>query len=201
MTLEGIDGSGKTTHIPLIKTLLEQTGKTVQITREPGGTVLGEELRQIILKPRAASIENISELLLLAAARAEHVAKYIKPALNQGKWVVCDRFSDASRAYQGGGCKIDSKIIAIVEKIVLGDIYPNLTLLFDVPVEIALARTKSRNQLVDRFESEDIAFFERVRQAYLNIAALEPCRIKVIDTVQSLPKVQSAIAKVMHEFC
>ncbi len=119
ITLEGIDGSGKTTHIPLIKTLLEQTGKTVQITREPGGTVLGEELRQIILKPRAASIENISELLLLAAARAEHVAKYIKPALNQGKWVVCDRFSDASRAYQGGGCKIDSKIIAMVEKRIL----------------------------------------------------------------------------------
>ena len=193
ITVEGIEGVGKTTNMEFIHQQLLASGKDVVVTREPGGTPLGEAIRGLLLDPAFAGMDSTCELQLMFAARAEHLAKVIHPALNRGQWVLCDRFTDATYAYQGGGRGIDNKIIARLEELVQGDFRPDLTLLLDVPVEIGLARAGQRGDL-DRFEQEKVEFFERVRAAYLELASEHPQRYRVIDAGQPLEQVQQALA-------
>jgi dTMP kinase len=176
ITLEGIDGAGKSTHIATVGDLLRARGKEVVVTREPGGTPLGEKLRAVLL---SETMTVDTETLLMFAARREHIALVIEPALAGGRWVVSDRFTDATYAYQGAGGGISKDRIAILERWVNDGLKPDLTLVFDVPVEIALARLPKNRK--DRFESENRAYFERVRAAYLERAAAEPRRIQVVD--------------------
>jgi len=176
ITLEGIDGAGKSTHVGTVGELLRARGKNVVVTREPGGTPLGEKLRAVLLSEKM-TIDT--ETLLMFAARREHIARVIEPALAEGRWVVSDRFTDATYAYQGAGGGMARDRIAVLERWVNGGLQPDLTLVFDVPVEVALARLPKDRK--DRFESENRAYFERVRAAYLERAAAEPGRIRVVD--------------------
>ena len=196
ITVEGIEGVGKTTNIDFIHQQLLSAGKEVVLTREPGGTPLGEAVRGLLLDPAYTGMDSTCELQLMFAARAEHLAKVVWPALEQGQWVLCDRFTDATYAYQGGGRGIDSSVIAKLETLVQGDFRPDLTLLLDVPVEIGLARAGKRGAL-DRFEQEKVAFFERVRAAYLEMAARSPQRYRVIDASQPLGDVQQQLAAIL----
>ena len=196
ITVEGIEGVGKTTNIDFIHKLLLAAGHDVVLTREPGGTPLGEAIRSLLLNPDYTGMDSTCELQLMFAARAEHLAKVVWPALEQGQWVLCDRFTDATYAYQGGGRGIDSGVIAKLETLVQGDFRPDLTLLLDVPVEIGLARAGKRGAL-DRFEQEKVAFFERVRAAYLEMAARSPQRYRVIDASQPLGDVQQQLAAIL----
>ena len=182
ITFEGIDGAGKSTHIAGVCELLRQRGYTVISTREPGGTPLGEKLRELLLH-EAMHLET--ETLLMFAARREHLAQVIEPALARGEWVVCDRFVDASFAYQGGGRGLDWKKLEDLTKWVLGDLQPDLTLIFDAPVEIAQKRLQAGTPNPDRFEQEHAAFFERVRAAYLRIARENPARVRVVDATRA----------------
>ena len=193
ITVEGIEGVGKTTNMEFIHQQLLASGRDVVVTREPGGTPLGEAIRGLLLDPRYTGMDSTCELQLMFAARAEHLARVIRPALQQGQWVLCDRFTDATYAYQGGGRGIDKTIIARLEVLVQGDFRPDLTLLLDVPVEVGLARAGQRGGL-DRFEQEKRAFFERVRAAYLDMAREHPQRYRVIDAGQPLQQVQQALA-------
>ena len=193
ITVEGIEGVGKTTNMEFIHQQLLASGRDVVVTREPGGTPLGEAIRGLLLDPRYTGMDSTCELQLMFAARAEHLARVIRPALQQGQWVLCDRFTDATYSYQGGGRGIDKTIIARLEELVQGDFRPDLTLLLDVPVEVGLARAGQRGGL-DRFEQEKRAFFERVRAAYLDMAREHPQRYRVIDAGQPLQQVQQALA-------
>jgi dTMP kinase len=180
ITVEGIEGVGKSTQLAFMREYLEAAGQQVVLTREPGGTSLGEEIRALVLGQRRERMVADAELLLMFAARAEHIHKIILPALHKGFWVLCDRFTDATYAYQGGGRAVPWDRIAVLENWVQGTLRPDLTLLFDLPVEKGLARAGRRGQ-TDRFESEDIAFFERVRRAYLELVKADPERYQVID--------------------
>jgi len=182
ITLEGIEGVGKSTHISTICKFLENAHISFIKTREPGGTILGEKLRNLLLND---SMCNNTELLLMFAARAEHLNQVILPALQQNQWVICDRFTDASYAYQGGGRGLDKQRIALLETWVQGDLRPDWTVLFDAPVDIALQRTKNRSQ-TDRFEREKYQFFNKVRTAYLERATENPNRYHIIDAAESL---------------
>ncbi len=195
ITVEGIEGVGKTTNIDFIHQQLQAAGRDVVLTREPGGTPLGEAIRGLLLDPVYTGMDSTCELQLMFAARAEHLAKVVWPALEQGQWVLCDRFTDATYAYQGGGRGIDGGVIARLEELVQGDFRPDLTLLLDVPVEIGLARASKRGAL-DRFEQEKVAFFERVRNAYLEMAQRSPDRYRVIDASLPLNDVQNQIAAI-----
>ena len=195
ITVEGIEGVGKTTNIDFIHQQLQAAGRDVVLTREPGGTPLGEAIRGLLLDPAYTGMDSTCELQLMFAARAEHLAKVVWPALEQGQWVLCDRFTDATYAYQGGGRGIDVGVIAKLEELVQGDFRPDLTLLLDVPVEIGLARASKRGAL-DRFEQEKVAFFERVRNAYLEMAQRSPDRYRVIDASLPLNDVQNQIAAI-----
>jgi dTMP kinase len=197
LSVEGIEGSGKTTHIPFIQSFLEAAGKEVMTSREPGGTPLGETLRGLLLDP-ACCIQRDTELLLIFAARAEHLARIIRPALGAGKWVVCDRFTDATYAYQGGGRAIPEARIAILEDWVQAALQPHLTLLLDVPVEVGLARIHQRAGPRDRFEAEETAFFLRVREAYLARARREQHRFRVIDARPPVAEVRTQIAAALQ---
>ena len=179
ITLEGGEGAGKSTSLALLEKSLVARGRRVVVTREPGGTETGERLREVLLHGRQA-IAGDAELLMMFAARAEHLDKVIRPALARGDWVLCDRFTDATYAYQGGGRSIPAERIRILEDWVQQGLQPDLTLLFDLPVEQGLARAGNRST-PDRFEREQLAFFERVREAYLSIARQSPARVKVID--------------------
>lgn len=192
ITLEGTEGVGKTSNLAYIKQLLDNAKINYIVTREPGGTPLGEALRGMLLSHDYKGMSSDTELLLMFAARAEHVAQVIKPALAKGQWVLCDRFTDATFAYQGGGRQLDIKRIADLENWVLGDLRPDLTLLLDCPLEVARARADNRSA-PDRFEQEKDAFFNRVRDVYLQRAKAEPNRIKVIDASVELGKVQEQI--------
>lgn len=192
ITLEGGEGLGKSTNLAFVKECLERRGKRVTVTREPGGTPLGERVRALLLGD--GQVSPTAELLLVFAARAQHVDDVIRPALEKGDWVVSDRFTDASYAYQGGGRGIDAAVIANLERYVQRELEPDLTLLFDAPVEIGLARAKRRGA-ADRFESEDLDFFRRIREAYLARARSVPQRIRVIDAAQPLPAVQDQILR------
>lgn len=191
ITLEGIDGAGKSTQLAWIIELLQRAGLTVVVTREPGGTPLGEQLRALLLD-NSITMHPETEALLMFAARREHLDKVILPALSQGQWVISDRFTDASFAYQGGGRGLDIHKLAILEQWTQGILQPDLTLYFDVPVELGQQRV-SQIKTSDRFEKEQTDFFQRVRAAYLDRARQFPDRIKLIDSSQPLTKVKAAV--------
>lgn len=180
ITLEGIEGAGKTTQLAVVRRCLEDRGIDVLATREPGGSVVGERIRTLLLDASCKGMAVDTELLLMFAARAEHIAHKIRPALEQGTWVLCDRFTDATYAYQGGGRGVDPGRIAFLEDYVQGPMRPDLTLLFDLPVATGLSRAGKRSA-PDRFESEAREFFEAVRTRYLAIAGSEPQRVRLID--------------------
>ena len=192
ITIEGIEGVGKTTNIEFIHSLLKQAGREVVLTREPGGTPIGEDIRELLLGHKHDGMSDDTELLLMFAARAEHLHKVIRPALISGKDVLCDRFTDATYAYQGGGRGIAVEHIAVLENWVQAELRPDLTLLLDVPVAIGLERAGKRSA-PDRFEKEKHDFFERVREMYLQRAKAEPQRYRIIDASQTLDDVQSQI--------
>ena len=191
LTVEGTEGVGKTTNIAFIKAWLERNGIEYVATREPGGTPLAEEVRALLLMPRAEKVHENAELLLVFAARAQHLAQVIEPALAQGKWVLCDRFTDATYAYQGGGRQMEKSTIATLENLVQKSLRPDAVILLDIPVQLGLERARGRGEL-DRFEQEDIAFFERVRAAYLERARANR-HYRVIDASQTLEQVQAAL--------
>lgn len=193
ITLEGGEGLGKTTNLKFIQNWLVARGEKVIVTREPGGTSSAEAIRELLLRPKDENLSHEAEVLLMFAARAEHLDKVILPALRQGAWVLCDRFTDATYAYQGAGRGLGEERIAYLEQWVQAGLDPDLTLLFDAPVEIGLKRAGSRAGSLDRFELEDLNFFERVRSGYLKRAANFPRRVRVIDAGQSIETVQSAI--------
>jgi dTMP kinase len=199
ITLEGIEGAGKTTQLHFIRQLLEGWGQRVVTTREPGGTNLGEEIRDLLLDHRHIGMAEDSELLLMFAARAEHLARRIKPALQSGAWVLCDRFTDATYAYQGGGRGVAWERIAALETWVQGPLRPDQTLILDLPVEAGLMRAGGRSE-PDRFEKETKAFFEAVRAAYLRIARREPERVQLIDAALPPARVSARIEQVMQRF-
>jgi len=196
ITLEGSEGVGKSTNLEFVHQRLLAAGKRVIVTREPGGTGIGEQIRALLLDPDNKAMGSDCELLLMFAARAQHLQEVILPAVARGDWVLCDRFTDATYAYQGGGRGIDAQRIAGLEAWVQGALRPDLTLLLDIPVAIGLARAGERGAL-DRFEREQLAFFERVRQSYLDQAAAQPQRYRVIDAAQPLDAVQAQIATVL----
>ncbi|MEX2150586.1 MAG: dTMP kinase [Steroidobacteraceae bacterium] len=195
ITFEGIEGVGKTTQAALAAQYLQSRGIEVVLTREPGGTPFAEQLRALVLEPRERPIGVTAELLLIFAARASHVADRIRPALRRGRWVLCDRFTDATLAYQGAGSGANRAWIRQLAKIAHPRLAPDRTLLFDAPPGIARARVTDRGNHPDRFEAEGSAFFERVRQGYLAIAAHEPARVRVIDASASQAEVALAVAR------
>ena len=198
ISLEGVEGAGKSTQLAYIEQYLRDTGISLVVTREPGGTPLAEEIREMLLQPREDGMTDKTELLLMFAARADHLEQKILPALAEGKWVLSDRFTDATYAYQGGGRGIDVDIIARLEDLVQGQFRPDLTLLLDVPVDVGLARAGNRSA-PDRFEQEKLEFFERVRAAYLAMAEATPARYRVVDAAQSLDSVQLQLETVLAD--
>ena len=187
ITLEGVDGAGKSTHIEFIAERLRAQGRTVLLTREPGGTPLAEKLRALVLNE---PMDALAETLLMFAARADHVRQLIRPALEAGRWVVCDRFSDATAAYQGAGKGIPMELIQQLAEVAHPGLRPDRTLVFDCPYDVARQRLNATGRQLDRFEREDRQFFERVREAYLARAAAEPGRIRLIDASTSLSDIQ-----------
>jgi dTMP kinase len=198
ITIEGIEGAGKSTQLAFIKDYLIQKGIDLVVTREPGGTELGEKIRSLLLAPSDQPMAVDTELLLMFAARAEHMDKVIKPALDAGKWVLSDRFTDATFAYQGGGRGISTQRITDLANWTLGNFKPDMTLLFDLPVELGQQRVMSRNQGKDRFEQEKVDFFQKIRQCYLDRAQDEPERIKVIDSSQSIEQIQAQLVHILN---
>lgn len=189
ITVEGGEGVGKSTNLAFIAELLRSTGREVVQTREPGGTALAESIRALLLQPRPEPIAGMSELLLVFAARAQHLAEVIEPALAAGRCVLCDRFTDATYAYQGAGRGLDRALIGRLEDLVQGERRPDLTILLDAPVAVGRERASARGA-PDRFEQEQQAFFERVREEYLQRAAREPHRFRVVDAACALDVVQ-----------
>ena len=198
ITVEGVEGVGKSTNIEFIAQRLRAADINVVLTREPGGTPLAEDIRQLLLTPRDEAVSEAAELLLMFAARAQHINEVIRPALQRGDWVLCDRFTDATYAYQGGGREMGFDTIAVLENLVQGELRPHCAVLLDAPIEIGMARAKKRGAL-DRFEQEQMDFFERVRQAYLQLAQQQPQRFRVINAAQSLDLVQADIASGIEE--
>ncbi len=198
ITFEGIEGAGKTTGIEVMCQYLEHLGVSVKRTREPGGTRLGEAIRELLLSTELPVMHQDTELLLMFAARAEHVQKAIRPAMGACQWVVCDRFTDATYAYQGGGRGIPRSRIATLENWVQAQLRPDVTFLLDLDVEIGMSRARAR-QNEDRFEQETTDFFDRVRRAYLEIASQEPQRFRIIDASKSLEQVAAQIEAAIDE--
>ena len=199
ITIEGGEGVGKSTNTDLIQSLLEARGIEVVVTREPGGTALGEELRSVLLRPNAQPPVAMAELLLIFAARAQHLETVIEPALAAGKWVLCDRFTDATYAYQGWGRELDQGVIADLEHLVQGERRPDLTVLLDMDPSQGLLRAQERAAL-DRFEQEELAFFDRVRSGYLVRATAEPSRWIVIDASKTLDEVKAALSGAFNQW-
>nr|WP_244858923.1 dTMP kinase [Pseudomonas sp. B2021] len=192
ITLEGPEGAGKSTNRDYLAERLRAQGIEVVLTREPGGTPLAERIREVLLAPGDEPMNADTELLLVFAARAQHLAEVIRPALARGAVVICDRFTDSTYAYQGGGRGLSMERIATLETFVQGDLRPDLTLLFDLPVEVGMARARARGRL-DRFELEDQGFFDAVRSAFLQRAKAEPARYYLLDAAQPLSQVQQSI--------
>jgi dTMP kinase len=198
ITLEGIEGAGKSTLAQFASAWLGRHGIAVRLTREPGGTPLAERVRQIVLERGAEPVSPLTETLLMFAARALHVQNVIRPALARAEWVVCDRFSDATRAYQGSGRGVDAALIDALALAVHGDLKPDCTLLLDLPVSAGLARARSRpGASADRFEAETVGFFEKVRAGYLALARREPQRFRIVDAVAPLAEVEQRIAEAL----
>jgi dTMP kinase len=199
ITLEGIEGAGKSTAARFVCATLKAAGLAVLATREPGGTPLAERVRQIVLERGTETVTPMTETLLMFAARALHVTNVIRPALTRGEWVVCDRFTDATRAYQGAARGVDGALIAQLARAVHGDLQPCCTLLLDLPVTTGLARARARSGApADRFEAETVGFFEKVRAGYLAIAHEEPRRMRVIDAAAPLEAVERQIALILQ---
>lgn len=198
ISLEGPEGAGKSTNRDYLAQRLREHGLDVVLTREPGGTPLAERIRELLLTPANEPMSSDTELLLVFAARAQHLAQVIRPALARGAVVLCDRFTDATYAYQGGGRGLAFQRIEQLEQFVQGEMRPDLTLIFDLPVEVGLARAAARGRL-DRFEQEGLEFFEAVRNAYLERARQVPQRYRIIDAGQSLTAVQADLDRLLHE--
>ena len=194
ITFEGIDGAGKSSHVEWLAERLRQKGMTVHVTREPGGTELGEKLRELLLN---MSMDLETETLLMFAARREHLARLIEPALANGDWVICDRFSDATYAYQGGGRGLERHKLQQLEQWVHGRLQPDLTLLFDLPLDVARERIALASRVLDRFEQERADFHERVRQAYLERWHASPGRIRVIDAQGSIEQIRKSLEEIV----
>lgn len=199
VTVDGGEGAGKTTQMGFMREYLERRGCRVVVTREPGGTSLGEEIRALLLGHRDGGMTLTAETLLMFAARAEHLERVIRPALATGCWVLCDRFTDATYAYQGGGRGLPLEQIAVLEEWVQGELRPDLTLLLDIPVATGLMRA-GRRSVADRFEREDVDFFERVRAMYLERAAREPDRYRIVDASQSVEAVQAEVETMLAKW-
>jgi dTMP kinase len=199
ITIEGTEGVGKTTNIEYIKQWLDDHAISYVSTREPGGTPLAEEIRQVLLANREEKVCSKAELLMMFAGRAQHIDQVIEPQLAKGNWVLCDRFTDATYAYQGAGREMGDELIKSLETMVQGAMRPDLTLVLDVPVELGLERAGNRSE-PDRFEREKTDFFNRVRQAYLSMATNNPTRYKIIDASQSLEHVQLQIEAALKSF-
>ncbi len=198
ITFEGVEGGGKSSNIATVCSVLADHNIDCVVTREPGGTPLAEEIREIVLKKRTETVDDKTELLLIFAARAQHFNGLIKPALAEGKWVLCDRFTDATYAYQGAGRCMDFSIIAQLETLVQGDVRPDLTLLFDLDVQTGLQRAKSRGAL-DRFEQQTIEFFERIRNFYLQRAKTQSY-YRIINAAEPLETVQLTVKQATEAF-
>ena len=201
ITIEGIEGAGKSTALKFIQDYLAKAHVDAVFTREPGGTSIAEDIRNVLLCPhRTETMQAMTELLLMFAGRAQHVSACIQPALLAGKWVVSDRYVDASYAYQGGGRGIDRTYIRQLDQWVVGDVHPDLTLLLDVPATLGLERAEKRGSQKDRIEQEKMDFFNRVREVYLDIARQDPKRVKIIDASQSFIAVQDQLGRVLDAF-
>ena len=199
VTLEGIEGAGKSTVARIVCDWLKARGTTVRLTREPGGTPLAERVRQVVLERGNEQLSPVTETLLMFSARGIHVENLIRPALARGEWVVCDRFTDATRAYQGAGRGVSSELIETLAAAVQGELRPDCTLLLDLPPAVGLARARQRSgAAADRFEAEAEAFFVKVRAAYLELAAAEPHRIRVIDASVALPEVERQVIEALE---
>jgi len=198
ITLEGLEGVGKTTNREFIKTTLTERGLDVLVTREPGGTDLGEQLRHLLLHA-TAPVSPEAELMMMAASRKQHTIEVIEPALAAGKWVLCDRYADASYAYQGGGRELGSDVVAALHDLLRIDLQPDLTFLLDMPIADGLKRMASRGK-PDRIEKEALAFFERARAAYLQRAQAQPGRMKIIDAGLSIDAVQAQVHTFLSAF-
>jgi dTMP kinase len=198
ITVEGGEGVGKSTNIAFLEQQLRDRGVDLLVTREPGGSKLGEALRQLLLDVSDESVAPMAELLMMFAARAQHIKTRIEPALAAGRWVLCDRFTDATYAYQCGGRGIARSAVAVLEELVQEQLRPDCTLLLDAPVSIGMARARERGQL-DRFEQEELAFFERVRATYLDLAENSSGRYRIIDASAPLEAVQQQLLKVCND--
>ena len=196
ITVEGIEGVGKSTNVAHLTKAIEARGHTVITTREPGGTPMAERIREMLIEHGDEPMSDVAELLLMFASRSLHVNNVIVPALASGTWVGCDRFVDASRAYQGGGRGLPMKDINQIANLVLGDLKPDLTILLDAPVEIGMGRADKRGA-PDRFETERAAFFERVRECYLSLAASDPERFVIVDATADMDTVRSNIESIV----
>lgn len=198
ITLEGLEGTGKTTNLAFITELLQQAGIDVLVTREPGGTPLGEALRDVLLNRHDVQIDPMAELLMMFAARAQHIERVINPALAEGRWVVSDRFTEASFAYQGAGRQLGAEAVATLETLVQGQLQPDLTLLLDIDPELGLRRA-SATGAPDRIEQAGLAFFERVRAGYLARAEQFPQRFCLLDAAEPLDAVQSGLRIALYD--
>lgn len=199
ITLEGIEGAGKSTVARIVCDWLKARGVAVRLTREPGGTPLAERVRQVVLERGSEQLSPATETLLMFSARGIHLENLIRPALAAGEWVVCDRFTDATRAYQGAGRGVSSELIETLATAVQGGLRPDCTLLLDLPPAVGLARARQRSGLAaDRFEAEKEEFFERVRKAYLDLARDEPHRIRLVNAAVALPEVERQVVAVLE---
>lgn len=198
ITFEGIDGAGKSSHVEWLAETLREHGRVVHVTREPGGTPLGEKLRELLLNE---PMHLETETLLMFAARREHLARLIEPALTRGEWVVCDRFSDATYAYQGGGRGLDRAKFLALEHWVHEHVQPDMTLLFDLPLDVARERIVLANRVLDKFEQERVDFHERVRQAYLERAHASPARFRVVDANRPIHDIRKQLEQIISTIC
>lgn len=194
ITFEGVDGAGKSTHVEWFANELRSAGHGVVVTREPGGSPLGEKLRELVLHE---PMDAVTETLLVFTARDDHLKKRIQPALDAGTWVVCDRFTDSTVAYQGGGKGVAPGLIEAMRKIVHPDLQPDCTLIFDCAFEVSQERMQRSGRALDRFEREGRAFFERVRAAYLAVAKADPGRVRVIDSTHSLDAIRTELRGIL----
>ena len=199
ITFEGTEGVGKSTQLTNAASTLDQMGLDYIVTREPGGTPMAEAIRELLLAPRDEPVNEITELLLMFAARAQHLHTRILPALERGQWVLCDRFTDATFAYQGGGRGVPEERIALLETLVQGDIRPDHVIVLDAPVDTGMARARKRGEL-DRFEQEDLDFFQRIRDAYLDRATAQPARYHVIDAARPLSEVSDQVSGLLNRW-
>ena len=199
ITLEGIEGAGKTTVADRLTQALRKRGLTVHATREPGGTKVAEGIRSLVLNRGDEHISATAETLLMFGARQIHVDNLIRPSLTRGDWVLCDRFTDATHAYQGGGRGVDRALIERLAQVVHGDLQPDCTILLDVPVRVGLERMQARRGAVDRFEIESSQFFERVRNRYLELAHAQPQRFRIVDATAKLEQVCDAAVAALED--